>query len=72
MSQMLYSSFYLFVIMPPWPCRGGIEHLGCLYVFPSVDQDFVQGSISSSINGSKLIFHMRMYLYETCGNTQES
>ena len=26
---------------------------------------FVQGRISRPINGSKLIFHMRMYLYET-------
>ena len=32
---------------------------------------FVQGGISSSTNGSKLIFHMRMYLYETSRNIQE-
>ena len=45
----------------------------CAYVRPSVDQVkmFVQGSISRPINGSKLIFHMRMYLYETNRNIQE-
>ena len=32
---------------------------------------FVQGRILSSTNGSKLIFHMRMYLYETSRNVQE-
>ena len=31
---------------------------------------FVQGRILIS-NGSKLIFHMRMYLYETSRNIQE-
>ena len=31
----------------------------------------VQGRISSSTNGGKLIFHMRMYLYETSRNIQE-
>ena len=31
---------------------------------------FVQGRISRSVNGSKLIFHMRMYLYETSRNIQ--
>ena len=52
---------------------GGIERLGCPYVHPSVDQVkiFVQGSISRPINGSKLIFHMRVYLYETSRNIQE-
>ena len=29
---------------------------------------FVQGRILSSTNGSNLIFHMRMYLYETSRN----
>ena len=33
---------------------------------------FVQGRILSSTNGSKLIFHMKMYLYETSRNIQES
>ena len=33
---------------------------------------FVQGRILSSNNGSKLIFHIRMYLYETSRNVQES
>ena len=28
---------------------------------------FVQGRILSSINSSKLIFHKRMYVYETTG-----
>ena len=32
---------------------------------------FVQGRISRPINGSKLIFHMRMYLYEPSRNIQE-
>ena len=32
---------------------------------------FVQGRILSSASGSKLIFHMRMYLYETSRNIQE-
>ena len=32
---------------------------------------FVQGRISRPANGSKLIFHMRIYLYETSRNIQE-
>ena len=32
---------------------------------------FVQGRISSSTNGSKLIFCMKMYLYETSRNIHE-
>ena len=32
---------------------------------------FVQGRILSSTYGSKLIFHMRMYLYETSRNMLE-
>ena len=32
---------------------------------------FVQGRISRSVNGSKLIFHVRMYLFETSRSTQE-
>ena len=32
---------------------------------------FAQGRILSSTNGSKLVFHMRMYLYETSRNIQE-
>ena len=32
---------------------------------------FVQGRMLSSTNGSKLIFHMRMYLYEASRNLQE-
>ena len=40
---------------------------------PSVDQVkiFVQSRISRPINGSKLIFHVRMYLYEASRNIQE-
>ena len=51
--------------------------LGCRYVHPyvrtTVDQVkiFVQGRISRPINGSKLIFRMRMYLYETSRKIQE-
>ena len=33
---------------------------------------FVQGRILSSTNGSKLIFHMQMYLYETSRNIYKS
>ena len=52
---------------------GGIERSGCPYVCASVDQVkiFVQGRISKPINGSKLIFHLRMYLYETSRNIQK-
>ena len=32
---------------------------------------FVQDRILSSSNGNKLIFHMRMYLYETSRNIQD-
>ena len=44
-----------------------------LSVRPSEDQVkiFGQGRISRPINGSKLIFHMRMYLCETNKNIQE-
>ena len=52
---------------------GGIECSGCVYIRPSVDQVkiFVQGRISRPINGSKLMFHMRMFLCETSRNIQE-
>ena len=42
-------------------------------VHPSKNQvkGFAQGRISRPINGSKLIFRMRMYLYETSRNMQE-
>ena len=66
----------------PRPRRvGGIERSGCLYAHTSVrppvrtlvDQVkiFVQGRISRPINGSKLIFHMSIYLYGTSRNIQE-
>ena len=51
--------------MPPRPRpTGGIERSCCPYVHPSVDHGkiFVQGRISRPINGSKLIFHMRVCL----------
>ena len=61
--------------MPPQPRLAGIEHSGCPYICMSVDQIniFVQGRISRPINStcSKLIFHLRMYLYETSRNIQE-
>ena len=69
-----------YVFMPPRPrSAGDIERLDCpyvhvrLYVRPSVDQVniFVQGRISRPINGSKLIFHIRIYLYEPSRNIQE-
>ena len=42
----------------------------CEYIRPSKDQVKIlgQGRISRSINGSKLIFHMRIYLNETSRN----
>ena len=65
-------------LCPPWPRpTGDIERSGCPYIspyiHPSEDQVkiFVQGRISRSINGSKLIFHMMMYLYETSRNIQK-
>ena len=60
--------------MPPRPRpAGGIECLGCPYVHMSIDQVkiFVQHRISRPVNGSKLIFHLRLYLYETSRNIQE-
>ena len=56
---------------------GGIKRSVCPYVRPYVrpseDQAkmFGQGRISIPINGSKLIFHMRIYHYETSRNIQE-
>ena len=60
--------------MPPRPRpAGGIERLGCPYMHTSVGKVniFVQGRILRLINGSKVIFHMDMYLYETNRNVQE-
>ena len=62
------------VFIPLWPRpAGAIERSGCPYVRNSVDQVniFIQGRISRPINGSKLRFHIRMYLYETSRNMQE-
>ena len=61
------------IFMPPQPRpAGGIACSGCPYVRTSVEQVniFVQGRISRPNNGSKLIFHMRMYLFETSRNIQ--
>ena len=74
------TSFKIF--MPPRPRpAGGKERSDCpcvrtserAYVSPSVDKVkiFVQDRILSSTNGSKFIFHIRMYLYETSRNIQE-
>ena len=62
-----------FFIMPRQPRPVGGHRAFGLSIHPSVDQVkiFVQGRISRHINGSKLIFHMRMYLYETSTNIQE-
>ena len=62
-------------------CLRGLVLLGlrafglsvCAYLCPSVDQVkiVVQGRISRPINGSKLIFHMMVYLLETSMIIQE-
>ena len=56
-------------------CRGHRVFLlfWCAYIRPSEDQVkiFGQSRISRPINGSKLIFHMRLYLYESSRNIQE-
>ena len=65
--------------MPPWPRTArDLERSGCPFcihtsVRPSEDQVqiFVQGRISRPINGCKLTFHMRMYLYDTSRHIQE-
>ena len=60
--------------MPPASsARWGIEHLGCPSVLTSEDEvkSFGQGRISRPINGSKLIFDMKIYLSETSRNIQE-
>ena len=68
------------MFMPPQPRpAGGIGRSGCPYVRtsvhvrPSVDQVkmAVQGRISRPINDRKLIFHVRMYLYESGRNIQD-
>ena len=62
----------IFMSLRPRLARG-IERLVCPYFHPSVGQvkTFVQGRVSRPINGSKLIFYMRMYLHETSRNIQE-
>ena len=65
-----------FFIMPPRPRpAGGIERSGCPYVHTSIRMSVHPYTrltwISRPINGSKLIFHLSMYLYETSRNIQE-
>ena len=67
--------------MTPRPRPAGvIEHLGFPYVHTSVHASvspetrlrfLCQDRISRPIDGMKLIFHMRIYLYETSRNIQE-
>ena len=61
--------------MPPRPRpAGGLERSDFrTYVRPSVAQVkiFIQGRISRSINGRKLIVYMRVYFYEASRNIQE-
>ena len=65
--KLKYIDKRYFYVTRPWPA-GGIDRSVCLYVYLSIDQVkiFVQGTcrISRPISGSKLIFHMRMFLYE--------
>ena len=49
----------------------GHRAFGFLRLYIDQVKIFVQGRTSRPINGSKLIFHMRMYLYETSRNIQE-
>ena len=53
--------------MTSWP----IFHSPLTSDFGQIIKVFVQGRISRPINDSNLIFHMRMYLYETSRNIQE-
>ena len=65
---------YFCTFMPPRPRPAGdIERSGFPYVRPSEDQVkiFGQGRISRPINGRKLIFRLRIYLYETSRYIQE-
>ena len=68
----MFYHFYAYIFL----CPHGLSPPGTLSVgvvrtsvHLSEDQVkiFVQGRISRPSNGSKLIFHMRMYLYETAG-----
>ena len=61
-----------FFYAPAASVRWGLKAFG-LSACPSENQVkiFVQGRISRPINGSKLIFHMRMYLSKTSRNVQE-
>ena len=56
------------------PMRAESVRVVRIYGRPSEDKVkvIVQGTISRPINGSKLLFHLRMYLYETSRNIQTS
>ena len=60
---LAYITIIVEVFMPPRPKS----------VRPSIDQVkiFVQGRFSRPINGSKLVFHLRMYVYEPSRTIQE-
>ena len=58
--------------MPTRPRPAGdIERSGCPYVRTSVHRFVFKVESQDLLIGSKLIFHMRVYLYETSRNTQE-
>ena len=73
----LYQSYFM-LFMPLWPRPArGVGCSGYPYIRTSVcpsiwrPEIFGQSRISRFINGSKLIFQMRIYPYETSTNTQE-
>ena len=65
--------FKVVVFYVPAPRPSGVHRPFGLSVRPYVDRVniFVQGRISRPINGSKFIFNMSMYLYETSRNIQK-
>ena len=65
----LIFAFFFHFYAPAASARRG-HKVFRLFVRLSIDQVniFVQGRISRRINGSKLIFHVSMYLYETSRN----
>ena len=52
--------------MTSWPIFHGLLASGFGLIIKV--KIFVQGRVSRPINGSKLIFHMVMYLYKTSRN----
>ena len=55
-------------VMTSWPIFHGPLTLDFGQI---IMVDFVQGRISRPVNGSKLLFHLRMYIYEISRNIQE-